>query len=213
MTDFRSSAEFQALMISLRRIEDVNRVAFKAAQASERKPQDHHDRRRLEQENRLLGRQMRSSLLCSAYSFAEAAIAGLAPNLSVPGKVVKDAYGLTGKPSSLHFSQYKIQHVSGVCKGEQWNIDWSRLHRLRGLRNTLIHDGGIGVEDELSETVDSDEGFRAWVEPMFEGLEVPIFVLVVGELHFRNWLQRLQTIILNIDSELSKSLIGNAPRE
>ena len=186
MTDFLSRADFQALMVSLSRIEDVNRVAFEAAQALERKHQNHHDRRRLERENRLLGRQLRSSLLCSAYSFAEAAIAGLAPKVSAPPEDVRGAYRLTGKPSSLHFSQYKIQHVSGVCKGEQWNKDWSRLHRLRKLRNTLIHDGGIGEEDELSETVDSDEGFRAWVEPMFESLEVPIFGLFIGEMHYRN---------------------------
>ena len=84
MTDFRSGVEFQALMVSLRRIEDVNRVAFEAAQASERKPQDHHDRRRLEQENKLLGRQLRSSLICSAYSLSEAAIIGLTPREHAP---------------------------------------------------------------------------------------------------------------------------------
>jgi len=209
MNDFRNGAEFQALMVALSRIEDVNRVAFEAAQASERKPQDHHDRRRLERENMLLGRQLRSALLCSAYSFADAAIAGLAPKVRAPEEDVIEAYGLAGKPSTLHFSQYKIQHVSGLCKGEQWDDNWSRLHRLRKLRNTLIHHGGIGADAELSKKVDSDDGFRAWVEPMFENSEVPIFVLVIGELHFRNWLQTLQTIILDIDSELSKAVAGN----
>lgn len=215
MTDFRSGAEFQALMVSLSRIEDVNRVAFEAAQDSERKPQDHHDRRRLEQENRLLGRQLRSALLSSAYSIAEAAIIGLAPKVTRKPRelnpIIQQAFSLPKgeNPSQLHTAQYQLQNVAGVCKADDWDNVWSSLHRLRKLRNKLIHGGGIGDEEKLAKKIDSDDGLRAWVEPMFENSEVPIFVLVVGEFQFRNWLQRLQAIILDIDRELSNSVIEN----
>jgi hypothetical protein len=207
MSDFRNGAEFQALMVSLSRIEDVNRVAFEAAQASERKPHEHHDRRRLEQENKMLGRQLRSALLCSAYSLAEAAIIGLTPKGDAPDKVVRQAYelGKDGRIAKLYRSQYLLQRVNGICINDQWDEDWSRLHRLRKLRNVIVHDGGIGEVDELSKEIDSDAGFRAWVEPMFEGSVVPVYVLVVGEMHFRQWLQRLQRFILDIDAELSRS--------
>lgn len=215
MSDFRNGAEFQALMVALSRIESVNQVAFEAAQASERTPQDHYERRRLEQENMILGRQLRSALLCSAYSIAEAVIIGLAPK--VTGKhhelapKIRQAYRIPKeeKLSQLHTSQYQLQYVADVCKGDDWDDVWSRMHRLRKLRNKLIHGGGIGAEDKLSKKVDNDDVFRAWVEPMFEHSEVPIFVLVIKEFHFRGWLQRLQKIILDIDSELSKVVTGN----
>ncbi|MCA0858839.1 hypothetical protein [Phaeobacter italicus] len=113
------------------------------------------------------------------------------------------------KPSQLHIAQYQLQNVSGVCKANDWDDVWSSLHRLRKLRNKLIHGGGIDNEEKLVKKNDSDDGFRSWVEPMFENSEVPIFVLLVGETHFRNWLQRLQAIILDIDRELSNSVIGN----
>ncbi len=211
MSDFRKGDEFQALMVSLSRIEKVNLVAFEAAQTSERIPQDIHDRRRLEQENKFLSRQLRSALICSAYSLAEAAIIGLTPEAAAPKNKIRLAYGLrgNGKIPKLYRSQYLLQKEAGICLGDQWDRDWSRLHRLRVLRNTLIHDGGVGEEGELTDVVDLDDGFAACVEPMFKGSEASVYVLVVGEIHFRNWLQRLQRIILDIDSELSKLVITN----
>lgn len=209
MNDFRNGAEFAALMVSLGRIETVNQVAFEAAQASERKPQDHHDRRRLQQENKLLGRQLRAALLCSAYSIAEAAIIGLAPKATEKYEVLKHkvqiAYGLIDEnPSALHFRQYQLQHVSGLCKGDEWDSDWLDIHRLRLLRNRLVHSGGVGEEDKLSKKIDRDSGLAAWVEPMFEGSEAEIYVLVVGEMHFRQRLQKLQKFIYDIDAELPR---------
>ncbi|WP_417589705.1 hypothetical protein [Pararhodobacter oceanensis] len=209
MNSYRSGAEFQGLMVALKRIEDVNRVAFEAAKASERKPQRLHDRRYLEQQNKLLGRQLRAALLCSAYSLTEAAIIGLAPKVSAPENDVVQQYDLAGKPSKLHFAQYKIQLASALCKGNQWDADWSKLHRLRLLRNTLIHDGVIGEAKRLKHEEDTQNGFLAWIEPMFEGSESPIYVLVVGETRFRNLLQWLQKIIMGIDAELSSLMTRN----
>lgn len=206
MNDFRSGDEFAALMISLGRIEQVNHVAFEAASASERDTQGVQDRRRLERENKYLSRQLRSALICSAYSLAEAAIIGLAPSGSACKKDIQQAYGLRkdGKIPKLYRAQYLLQHVTGICVNDPWDRNWSSLHRLRKLRNTLIHDGGVGEVDALSGVVDRDDGFAAWVEPMFEGSEISIYVLVIGELHFRQWLQMLQKIVYDIDAELSK---------
>ncbi|MEH6521516.1 hypothetical protein [Sulfitobacter sp.] len=206
MNDFRNGAEFQALMVSLGRIENVNQIAFEAAQASERKPQGHHDRRRLEQENKLLGRQLRAALLCSAYSIAEAAIIGLTPHELTTNSDIKKYFGLgeNERPIPLHRSQFVLQQVFGLCKTDQWNEDWLDLHRLRLLRNRLVHSGGVGEEDNLSKKIDRDAGFAAWVEPMFEGSEAEIYVLVVGEMHFRQRLQKLQKFIYDIDAELPR---------
>lgn len=206
MNDFRNGAEFQALMVSLGRIENVNQIAFEAAQASERKPQDHHGRRRLEQENKLLGRQLRAALLCSAYSIAEAAIIGLTPNGLTTNSDIKKYFGLDENERSipLHRSQFVLQQVFGLCKTDQWNEDWLDLHRLRLLRNRLVHSGGVGEENNLSKKIDRDAGFAAWVEPMFEGSEAEIYVLMVGEMHFTQRLQKLQKFIYDIDAELPR---------
>ena len=206
MNDFCNGAEFQALMVSLGRIENVNQIAFEAAQASERKPQDHHDRRRLKQENKLLGRQLRAALLCSAYSIAEAAIIGLTPHELAANSDIKKYFGMgeNERPIRLHRSQFVLQQVFGLCKTDQWNEDWLDLHRLRLLRNRLVHSGGVGEEDKLSRKIDRDAGFAAWVEPMFEGSEAEIYVLVVGEMHFRQRLQKLQKFIYDIDAELPR---------
>lgn len=209
MSDFRNSPEFEALMVSLSRIEHVNQVAFEAARESERNVRDHQDRRRLERENKLLGRQLRSALLCSAYSIAEAVIIGLAPKATEKNEDLKpkvqDAYDIQDRnPSALHFRQYQLQHVLGLCKDKKWDDEWSELHQLRLMRNMLLHSGGIEKKTTVSQKVDRGEGFRAWIEPMFEGSEAPIYVLVVGEMHFRQWLQTLQKFLLDIDAELSK---------
>lgn len=209
MAAFRNSEKFSALMVSLSRIENVNRTAFEAAQASECQPQDINDRRRLELTNKLLARQLRSALLCSAYSMAEAAIIGLTPEGSAPDANVRTTYRLAkgGRISPLYRSQYILQHVADLCKTTDWDSDWASLHRLRGLRNKLIHQGGLDEESKLTAALDCDDGFGAWIEPMFEGPEATISVLVVGELHFRQWLQRLQRMIFDIDAELSKLII------
>jgi len=209
MAEFRNSEKFSALMVSLGRIENVNQTAFEAAQASERQPQDINDRRRLELENKLLARQLRSALLCSAYSMAEAAIIGLTPEGSAPTADVRRKYELTndGRISPLYRSQYILQHVADLCKTTEWDRDWASLHRLRGLRNKIIHEGGLDQESKLTAAIDRDDGFGAWIEPFFDGSEVTISVLVVGEMHFRQWLQRLQRMIFDIDAELSKLII------
>ena len=209
MNDFRSGPEFAALMVSLRRIEDVNRVAFEAAQTSERSAPDRQDRRSLERENKLLGRQLRSALICSAYSIAEAVILGFAPKSKEKYEVLKSkvqvAYCLGDeKPSALHLEQYQLQHVLGVCRGEKWDKDWLELHELRVMRNFLLHSGGIGEENKLLKKIGRKKEFSAWIEPMFEGSNAPIYVLVVGEMEFRQWLQRLQSFLHDIGAELSK---------
>lgn len=206
MNDFRNGAEFQALMVSLDRINTVNQVTFEAAQAAERKPQDHHDRRRLQQENKLLGRQLRAPLLCSAYSIAEAAIIGLTKHGSATNSDINSHFDSPekAKPTPLHRSQFVLQEVFGLCKTDKWNEDWLDLHRLRLLRNRLVHSGGVGEEDNLSKKIDRDAGFAAWVEPMFEGSESEIYVLVIGEMHFRQRLQKLQKFIYDIDAELPR---------
>jgi hypothetical protein len=203
MSGFRDGDEFAALMVSLGRIGRVNQLAFEAAQSSERTPQRIEDRRRLERENKYLLCQLRSSLLCSAYSLTEAAIKGLTSGMSAPEKLIKEEYRLSGKIPALYRSQYRLQKTSGICWGEEWDEDWSRIHRLRNLRNALIHDGAVGEEAKLASAIDRDDGFGAWVEPMFEGSDASIYVLVVGEMHFRQWMQRLQDIVWRIDAELS----------
>jgi len=209
ISDFRNGDEFAALMVSLARIESVNYVAFEAAQASERKPQDIHDQRRIELENKLLSRQLRSALICSAYSLAEAAIIGLTPKREALPANIRKAFGLSNgsRIPKLLRCQYILQYVDRICTNDQWDSDWNSLHRLRRLRNTLIHEGGVGEETKLTDVVDRDDGFGAWVEPMFEGSDSSIFVLVVGEMHFMQWLQKLQSMVHDVDSEVYKSMI------
>lgn len=210
MNDFRNGAEFQALMVSLGRVEDVYLNAIKAARDSEIKPQGHHERAHLQKVNKLLGRQLRAALLCSAFSIAEAAIIGLTKHKETKVSDVKNHFKLDGKyrPTQLHRSQFILQNVLGFCKTAQWDEDWEDLHQLRKLRNKLIHSGGLDEEDKLSKVVDDNDGFSAWIEPMFEGSEAEIYVLVVGEMYFMQTLKKLHKFIDNIDEEFSRTATG-----
>lgn len=193
-------------MVSLGRLEEIYSMAFEAAQDSERTPQDINDRRRLERDNRLLNRQLRSVLIATAYSLSEAAIIGLTCGLEAPAVDVNARYGLaTGsKPSKLYKCRYKLQHTVGICNTDQWDEDWNKLHRLGALRHQVIHEGGLGEESKLTKALEHDDGNGVWIEPMFEGVEAEISVLVVGDMHFRQWMQRLQKFIFDIDAEFPK---------